>query len=153
MDIVDIQRFAVAKINADPVLSAAGCKAVVEDKGDAFAEVEAAVADGLCAIVLLPKWSPQSSAAKNAVGIADLVVNLTEVPDLNRENHPGALHGLTAAQRIAWLLNLEKVADDACSVLTLANPGIQPAVQEDGRGVVYSISFRQQYQLTDATKE
>ena len=153
MDLVDIQRFAVERINADPVLSAAGCRAVVEDKGDAFAEVDAAVAGGLCAIVLLPKWSPQSSAAKNAVGIADLVVNLTEIPDLNRENHPGALHGLTAAQRIAWLLNLEKVADDACSVLTLANPGIQPAVQEDGRGVVYSISFRQQYQLTDATKE
>lgn len=151
MDLVEIQRFAVAKINADPVLSAAGCKAVVEDKGDAFAEVEAAVADGLCAIVLLPKWSPQSSAAKNAVGIADLVVNLTEIPDLNRENHLNALHGLSAAQRIAWLLNMEKVAGDAGSVLTLADPGIQPAVQEDGRGVVYSISFRQQYQLTDAT--
>ena len=153
MDLVEIQRFAVAKINADPVLSAAGCKAVVEDKGDAFAEVEAAVADGLCAIVLLPKWSPQSSAAKNAVGIADLVVNLTEIPDLNRENHPNALHGLSAAQRIAWLLNMEKVAGDAGSVLTLADPGIQPAVQEDGRGVVYSISFRQQYQLTDATPQ
>ena len=152
MDLVAIQRFAVERINADPVLSAAGCRAVVEDKGDAFAEVDAAVADGLCAIVLLPKWSPQSSAAKNAVGIADLVVNLTELPDLNRER-PGALHGLAAAQRIAWLLNLENVADDACSVLALAESGIQPAVQEDGRGVVYSISFRQQYQLTDATKE
>ena len=152
MDLIDIQRFAVAKINADPILNAAGCIAVVEDKGDAFAEVNAAVEGGLCAIVLLPKWSPRSSAAKNAVGNADLVVNLTEIPDLNRER-PDAIHGLTAAQRIAWLLNMEKVADDACSVLTLANPGIQPAVQEDGRGVVYSISFVQQYQLTDATKE
>lgn len=150
MDLVDIQRFAVERINADPVLSAAGCIAVVEDKGDAFAEVNSAVEGGLCAIVLLPKWSPRSSAAKNAVGNADLVVNLTEIPDLNRER-PNALHGLTAAQRIAWLLNMEKVTGDACSVLTLANPGIQPAVQEDGRGVVYSISFVQQYQLTDAT--
>ena len=150
MDLVDIQRFAVERINADPVLSAAGCIAVVEDKGDAFAEVNSAVEGGLCAIVLLPKWSPRSSAAKNAVGNADLVVNLTEIPDLNRER-PNALHGLTAAQRIAWLLNMEKVTGDACSVLTLANPGIQPAVQEDGRGVVYSISLVQQYQLTDAT--
>lgn len=153
MNLVDIQRFAVERINADPVLSAAGCKAVVEDKGDAFAEVNAAVEGGLCAIVLLPRWSPQSSAAKNAVGNADLVVNLTEIPDLNRESHPNAMHGLTAAQRIAWLLNLERAAGDACSVLTLSPQGIQPAVQEDGRGVVYSISFRQQYQLTDATKE
>ena len=143
MDLIDIQRFAVERINADPVLSAAGCIAVVEDRGDAFAEVNAAVEGGLCAIVLLPKWSPRSSAAKNAVGNADLVVNLTEIPDLNRER-PDAIHGLTAAQRITG---------DACSVLTLANPGIQPAVQEDGRGVVYSISFVQQYQLTDATKE
>ena len=108
MDLVDIQRFAVERINADPVLSAAGCIAVVEDKGDAFAEVNSAVEGGLCAIVLLPKWSPRSSAAKNAVGNADLVVNLTEIPDLNRER-PNALHGLTAAQRIAWLLNMEKV--------------------------------------------
>ncbi len=153
MDLVDIQRFAVERINADPVLSAAGCRAVVEDKGDAFAEVNAAVEGGLCAIVLLPRWSPQSSAAKNAVGNADLVVNLTEIPDLNRECHPNAMHGLTAAQRIAWLLNLERVAGDACSVLALSPQGIQPAVQEDGRGVVYSISFVQQYQLTDATKE
>ena len=43
MDLIDIQRFAVERINADPVLSAAGCRAVVEDKGDAFAEVDAAV--------------------------------------------------------------------------------------------------------------
>lgn len=152
MDLVEIQRFAVAKINADPVLSTAKCKAVVEDKGDAFAEVKAAAAAGLCAIVMIPRWSPQSSAAKNAVGIADLLINLTEIPSLNRKR-PNALHGLSAAQRIAWLLNMEKVADDACSVLTLADPGIQPAVQEDGRGVVYSISFRQQYQLTDATPQ
>ena len=151
MNLIDIQRFAVERINADPVLSAAGCKAVIEDKGDAFAEVNAAVADGPCAIGMLPKWSPQSSAAKNAVGRADLVVNLTEIPDINRENHPDAMHGLTAAQRIAWILNLEKVADDACSVLALSPQGIQPAVQTDGQGVVYSISFVQQYQLTDAT--
>ena len=47
MDLVDIQRFAVERINADPVLSAAGCRAVIEDKGDAFAEVNAAVEGGL----------------------------------------------------------------------------------------------------------
>ena len=153
MNLVDIQRYAVERINADPVLSAAGCKAVIEDKGDAFAEVNAAVADGLCAIVLLPKWSPQSSAAKNAVGRADLVVNLTEIPDINREKHPDAMHGLTAAQRIAWLLNMEKVANDACSVLVITAPGIQGAVQADGNGVVYSIPFVMEYQLTDTTKE
>lgn len=153
MNLIDIQRFAVERINADPVLSAVGCKAVIEDKGDAFAEVNAAVADGLCAIVLLPKWSPQSSAAKNAVGRADLVVNLTEIPDINRENHPDAMHGLTAAQRIAWLLNMEKVANDACSVLVVTAPGIQGAVQADGNGVVYSIPFVMEYQLTDTTKE
>ena len=33
--------------------------------------------------------------------------------------------GLTAAQRIAWLLNLESVAGDACSVLALSPQGIQ----------------------------
>ena len=148
MNLIDIQRFAVERINADPVLSAAGCKAVIEDKGDAFAEVNAAVADGLCAIVLLPKWSPQSSAAKNAVGRADLVVNLAEIPDINRENHPDAMHGLTAAQRIAWLLNMERVdPDDSGSILTVSQTGIQPAVQSDGKGVIYSVSFVMQHQL------
>ena len=153
MDLIDIQRYAVERINADPVLSAAGCRAVIEDKGDAFAEVNAAVEGGLCAIVLLPSWSPQSSAAKNAVGHADLVVNLTEIPDINRECHPNAMHGLTAAQRIAWLLNMEKVADDPCNVLVVTAPGIQGAVQADGNGVVYSIPFVMEYQLTDTTKE
>lgn len=152
MDLVDLQSFAVERINADPVLSGAGCRAVIEDKGDAFAEVEEAAAAGLCAIVLLPKWSPQSNAAKNAVGHADLIVNLTEIPSLNREGNPNYMHGLTAAQRIAWLLNLEKVDADA-NVLVLADPGIVPSVQVDGKGVVYSISFVQQYQLADTKKE
>ena len=148
MNLDAIQRYAVERINADPMLSEAGCRAVVEDKGDAFAEVNAAVAEGLCAIVLLPKWTPDTTAAKSAVGRLDLVVNLTEIPQVNRER-ANAMHGLAAAQRIAWLLNQEKAdpADPACGVLSVAAPGIVPAVQEDGNGVIYSINFVQLYQL------
>ncbi len=148
MDLDSIQKYVVKRINDDEKLSAAGCRAVVEDKGDAFAEVNEALALGLCAIVQLPKWSPDSSAAKNAVGKLELVVEVCEVPALNRER-PDAIHGLAAAQRVAWLINQTKANPDdpACGVLAIAPPGIVPSVQEDGNGVIYAVSFVQLFQL------
>ena len=149
MELLDVQKYIVEAINADPTLADAGVKAVPEDLGDAFSAVDEALAElGICALVQLPKFAPNSNAAKNAVGIATVAVVVTEIPQTNREQ-AGHVNALSAAERIAWILNLSNPApaDPRCDVLVLDAPGIQPEPQEDGRGLVVGVSFKWQHQI------
>lgn len=149
MELLDIQKYTVETINADAILADAGVEAVPEDLGDAFAKVNAAVAEvGICALVQLPRFSPTSSAAKNAVGNVTMQVVVAENPMTNRAQ-AGHLHALQAAERIAWILNLTKPvpADPLCDVLVLDGQGIVPQPQEDGEGLIVGVTFRCQHQL------
>lgn len=149
MELLDIQKYTVETINADAILADAGVEAVPEDLGDAFEKVNAAVAEvGICALVQLPRFSPASSAAKNAVGNVTMQVVVAENPMTNRAQ-AGHLHALQAAERIAWILNLTKPvpADPLCDVLVLDGQGIVPQPQADGEGLIVGVTFRCQHQL------
>lgn len=149
MELLEAQRYIVEAINADPALADAGVKAVPEDLGDAFEAVNAALAEtGICALVQLPRFAPSSNAAKNAVGVATVSVVVTEIPQTNREQ-AGHVNALSAAERIAWLLNLSKPApaDPRCDVLVLDAQGVQPEPQADGRGLVVGVTFKWQHQI------
>ena len=147
MRLSDVQKHIVDAINADEMLVAAGCRACIEDKGDAFAEVNAALEGvGICALVGVPSWKPESNAAKNAVGRTSFTVNVIEVPPVNRER-PGYMTGLNAAERIAWALNLTKPDGPGGDVLALDPAGISSTIAEDGTGAIYHVPFVCMHQL------
>ena len=149
MELLDVQKYIVEAINADPTLADAGVKAVPEDLGDAFEAVNASLAElGICALVQLPRFAPKSNAAKNAVGDATVSVVVTGIPQTNREQ-AGHVHALSAAERIGWLLNLSKPApaDPRCDVLVMDPQGIQPQPQQDGQGLVVGVTFQWQHQI------
>lgn len=149
MELLDIRKYVIETINADAVLQGAGVEAVPEDLGDAFEKVNAAIAElGICALVQLPRFAPKSSAAKNVVGDVTLQVVVIEYPQTNRQQ-AGHIHGLAAAERIAWILNMQKPlpADPLCDVLVLDGQGIVPEPQVDGEGLTVGVTFRCQHQV------
>ncbi len=142
-----IQDFVVETINADETLSAAGVRAVPEDKGDSFDEVNAALASvGIGVLVSVPTFVPDSSSAKAAVGNTQIRCSVTEAVGINR-SRAGWMDGLDAAERVAYLLNLSRPGDDH-DLLVLDRPGITSSIAADGSGAIYAVPFKTVHQLT-----
>ena len=79
---------------------------------------------------------------------ASLGVEKRPLTEVLREAFPSVAGGAPAGAALAGAaLAGADPADPACGVLSVAAPGIVPAVQEDGNGGIYSINFVQLYQL------
>ena len=139
-------QLAVREILAnDETLRAAGIDALAMDDGTlkaAIGKAHALGGKGIVAIVSAPSFSPQSSAAKNAVGKLTLRVAVSETPALNRKR-AGMMTGPDAAWHIAYLLNQAKVG----GTLLVLSGEIVPVIDQDGATCVTSAPFECMNQL------
>lgn len=139
-------QLAVREILAnDETLRAAGIDALAMDDGAlkaAIGKAHALGGKGIVAIVSAPSFSPQSSAAKNAVGKLTLRVAVSETPALNRKR-AGMMTGPDAAWHIAYLLNQAKVG----GTLLVLSGEIVPVIDQDGATCVTSAPFECMNQL------
>ena len=139
-------QLAVREILAeDETLRAAGIDALAMDDGAlkaAIGKAHALGGKGIVAIVSAPSFSPQSNAAKNAVGKLTLRVAVSETPALNRKR-AGMMTGPDAAWHIAYLLNQEKVG----GTLLVLSGEIVPVIDQDGATCVTSAPFECMNQL------
>ena len=129
----------------DETLRAAGIEVLAMDDGAlkaAIGKAHALGGKGIVAIVSAPIFSPQSSAAKNAVGKLTLRVAVSETPALNRKR-AGMMTGPDAAWRIAYLLNQAKVG----GTLLVLSGEIVPVIDQDGAMCVTSAPFECMNQL------
>ncbi len=139
-------QLAVREILAnDETLRAAGIDALAMDDGTlkaAIGKAHALGGKGIVAIVSAPSFSPQSNAAKNAVGKLTLRVAVSETPALNRKR-AGMMTGPDAAWHIAYLLNQAKVG----GTLLVLSGEIVPVIDQDGATCVTSAPFECMNQL------
>ena len=139
-------QLAVREILAnDETLRAAGIDALAMDDGAlkaAIGKAHALGGKGIVAIVSAPSFSPQSNAAKNAVGKLTLRVAVSETPALNRKR-AGMMTGPDAAWHIAYLLNQAKVG----GTLLVLSGEIVPVIDQDGATCVTSAPFECMNQL------
>lgn len=139
-------QLAVREILAnDETLRAAGIEVIAMDDGAlkaAIGKAHALGGKGIVAIVSAPSFSPQSSAAKNAVGKLTLRVAVSETPALNRKR-AGMMTGPDAAWHIAYLLNQAKVG----GTLLVLSGEIVPVIDQDGATCVTSAPFECMNQL------
>lgn len=129
----------------DETLRAAGIEVLAMDDGAlkaAIGKAHALGGKGIVAIVSAPSFSPQSSAAKNAVGKLTLRVAVSETPALNRKR-AGMMTGPDAAWHIAYLLNQAKVG----GTLLVLSGEIVPVIDQDGATCVTSAPFECMNQL------
>ena len=129
----------------DETLLAAGIEVLAMDDGAlkaAIGKAHALGGKGIVAIVSAPSFSPQSSAAKNAVGKLTLRVAVSETPALNRKR-AGMMTGPDAAWHIAYLLNQAKVG----GTLLVLSGEIVPVIDQDGATCVTSAPFECMNQL------
>ena len=129
----------------DETLLAAGIGALTMDDGAlkaAIGKAHALGGKGIVAIVSAPSFSPQSSAAKNAVGKLTLRVAVSETPALNRKR-AGMMTGPDAAWHIAYLLNQAKVG----GTLLVLSGEIVSVIDQDGATCVTSAPFECMNQL------
>lgn len=149
MRISEVQKFIKNKLEKDPFVSASGAEVVCADDGDSVSAVDRAMAEaGLAVIVAAPKWKPNTTSAKEAVGDLDITVNVSECPELNRRGDYTV--GLDLAEHIAVLLNLEKPFPSS-DILTLSKEGIASAASDDGSIVVWSVPFTMIHQISQLT--
>jgi hypothetical protein len=139
-------QLAVREILAnDETLRAAGIDALAMDDGTlkaAIGKAHALGGKGILAIVSAPSFSPQSNAAKNAVGKLTLRVSVSETPALNRKR-AGMMTGPDAAWHVAYLLNQAKVG----GTLLVLSGEIVPVIDQDGATCVTSAPFECMNQL------
>lgn len=148
MTINESQRRIHGILKEDELLRYFGVGVVLIDEGDAAAEIDHALNNtGLCVAVRMCEWQPESSAAKNAVGNATVVVGVGEVTGLNRAQ-PNPVCGQDVAEYVAWLLNMAPV-DAGRSVLSLSGKiSSEPAAG----GTVTTMAFTFKHQLSNTLK-
>ena len=138
----EIQKAVADALAGDKTLAAARIGASIADDGSLAAKLSKALGvcgSGIHAIVGAPRFTPESSAAKNAVGTLTLDVAVTEVPAVNRKR-AGHLTGADAAWRVAWTLNQLKLSPDG--VLLVLAGTVQSTLEQDGSAAVYTIPFK-----------
>ena len=138
----EIQKAVADALAGDETLDAARIGASIADDGSLATKLAKAFGvggSGIHAIVGAPRFTPESSAAKNAVGTLTLDVAVTEVPAVNRKR-AGHLTGADAAWRVAWTLNQLKLSPDG--VLLVLAGTVQSTLEQDGSAAVYTIPFK-----------
>ncbi|MCL2103454.1 MAG: hypothetical protein FWH21_00125 [Kiritimatiellaeota bacterium] len=120
----------------DEFLAVAGVEIHCEDKGDIDDTVKGALARlGIVAVVAVPSARAESSDSRNVTARADIAVQVSERPLMNRGRANMRTAG-EAARHIAVALNLARLPDGE----TVVFKDISSAVLEKG-ALIYNISF------------
>ena len=109
----------VAKLLKDcPVLVRHNVEPLAEDKGNIFADIKLALAKvSCCAVVLSPRFKSSATDAQKPLGAATLVVQIFEMPALNR-GKANRLTALNAAEAVAVFLHHRPVVTVANKEVT-----------------------------------
>jgi len=124
-------------LKKDAFLAERQVDVLLEDKGDITSAIAQSIAKlGICAVVAMSGAKAMSENARLITAMADITVQVLEIPTANRRRANGC-SAIATARHIATALNLRKLPGGETLVFSEITSGIL-----DKGTLMYSVSFK-----------